>query len=111
SCAFMSDPPSSSFWLCPAALPAAILLRQPLHQRLEILDDCTRVHLSRAGQLLERILPGLAATKFEHVLERAAGFLVTVNRALVQRPLEARLLAQRPLELELHDEGQEIARI
>src|SRR5262245_51525308 len=95
----------------PAAVVSLVLFPEPLHQRLEVFDDRGRVHLARARELLERILPGLTASHREHVLVRAARLLAAEDRALVQRALEPRLLAERALELELQHEGQEVARV
>src|SRR5688572_31715897 len=99
SCALMGNPPSVSRpCLRPAALAAAVLFVEPLHQRLEILDDRGRDHLARAGELLERVLPGLAAAERKHFLEGAPRVPVAVDRAFVQPPAAARLLAERAVE-------------
>src|SRR5512139_3225559 len=92
----------------PSALLALVLLLEPAAQRREVLEDRRRVHLARAGQLVERVLPGLARALGEHRAELAAGGLVAVDRALRQRALEAGRVAQGLLELELDDERQEV---
>src|SRR5262245_60270736 len=95
SCAGSCELMSSPFLLLPAALAAAILFLEPARERLEILRDRGRVHLARAGQFLERVLPRLARAERQHFLVPLAGFLAAEHRALVQRALEARGLAQR----------------
>src|SRR5262245_62196525 len=110
SWAFIGNPPRV-FVDSPAAVAALVPFPEPLHERLEVLDDRGRVHLARAREFLERILPGLAASHREHVLVRAARLPAAEDRALVELALESRLLAERALELELQHERQEIARV
>src|SRR5262245_60462784 len=81
--------------LLPAALPVLVLLLEPSHQRLEVLDDRAGIDVPRPGELLQRILPGLTRTKRQHRGVAVACFLAAEHRALVQRPLEAGSLAQR----------------
>src|SRR4029434_3643635 len=88
SCEFMKFPLLNPSPDLPAAVVSLVRSPEPLHERLEVLDDRGRIHLLRAGQLLERILPGLAAAEREHVLVRAARFLAPEDRALVERSLE-----------------------
>src|SRR6187455_299467 len=111
SCGFMDDPPPMPESNSPAAVVALVLFAEPPHERLEVFDDRGSIHLTGSRKLLERVLPGLAAPERKHVLVRAPRFLAGEDRALVQRAFEARLLAKRALELELQDEGQEVARV
>jgi hypothetical protein len=47
----------------PAALLALVLLGEPALERREVLEDRRGVDLAGAGQLEQRILPGLAGTE------------------------------------------------
>src|SRR5262245_10366590 len=85
----------------PAGLLAGVLLLEPALQRREVLEDRRRVHLARAGELGERVLPGLARAERQHLHVGRAGVLVAVDRALVERALVPGLGAQRLVKLEL----------
>src|ERR1700704_5322653 len=93
--------------LLPAAGLALVLFLEPADQRLEIIDDRGGVDLPRAGELLERVGPGLAAAQGQHLAKLLARLLAAEHGALVQRPLETGCLAQRPVKLELQDVRQE----
>src|ERR1044071_1005766 len=52
----------------PAALLALVLLGQPALERREVLEDRRAVHLARAGELEQRVLPWLARAQRQHLL-------------------------------------------
>src|SRR5262245_55071985 len=88
----------------PSARLALVLFLQVSNERREIFDQRAAVHLLRARELLERLLPGLARAFLEHRDVLRAGVLVAVEVALVERTLVAGGVAQRLVELELDDE-------
>src|SRR5690606_12171257 len=95
----------------PAAGAALVLLLQPLLQRREILQHRRGVHGLAAGELLQRLLPGLAVALGEHGPEFLARGRVAREAALVERALVAGGVAQRLVELELQHVREEVARV
>src|SRR5882724_10085467 len=87
--------PSSRTTDLPAASLTLVLVLEPFLERREVLEDRARIHVALTGQLEQRVLPRLARAQRKHLLVQRARFLVVVDRALVQRPGEAGLLAQR----------------
>src|SRR3954468_13655824 len=53
--------------MSPAALLALVLVREPLLERPEVLEQRGRVHLALAGQLEQRVLPRLARAERQHL--------------------------------------------
>src|SRR5688572_15086995 len=95
-------------WRLPAAALALILFCEPRLERREVVEDRRSVHLPRAGELLECVLPRLARAESEHLAEALARLFIAVDRALIQRSLVARRFTQRAVELELQDVRKEV---
>src|SRR6267143_2735453 len=87
------------------------LIVEPFRERREVIDDRRRVHLSRAGERLERVGPRTRLSHRQHRVQPPAGLLALVGRAAVEWQGAARNLRQRAVELELQDRGEEIARV
>src|SRR5256885_2152564 len=94
-----------------SAAPAAVLLRQPLLERREVLEHRSGVHLPLPGHRLERVLPRLRGPEREHLPQPLSRDDVVVDCAGVQGALEAHRFAERAVELELQDAGEEVARV
>src|SRR3569833_3732242 len=88
------DPSALAF---PPAILALVLLLQLRIQRCEVVEDGGSIPLALAGAFLQGVLPRLRSALAEHRPIFRAGFLAAVDRALVQRALEAGRLAQRTL--------------
>src|SRR3954468_10306742 len=69
----------------PADGLAFVLVIEPLLEGREIIADGGGVHLARAGELLDGLLPRPALSHLEHRSEFGAGGLVVVDGAAVQR--------------------------
>src|SRR6185503_14746064 len=82
---------------------AGVLLVQPLLQGREVIADGRRVHLARAGDLLERVLPRMADPHLQHRVQLRAGRLAVEYRASVQRPVASGRLRHRAVKLKLQD--------
>ena len=77
----------------------------------EVVADGGGVHLARAGDFFQGVLPGTALAHLQHGVQSVAGFLIAVDGAAVQRPGAAGRLRQRAVKLELQNVGQEIAHV
>src|SRR5579871_7016311 len=71
-----------------------VLLIEPLLQRREVIANRRRIHLARAGDFLQRILPRPADSHGQHRVQLVPRRLIPVNRAPVKRPLAPRRLRQ-----------------
>ena len=85
----------------PAAALPAVLLFEPGLEWLEVVADRRGVDLPLTGERFQDVGPWFAPAHLQHAAEFFPSFLVSVDRAAVQRPLPPRLLAKRALELEL----------
>src|SRR5208337_4507354 len=88
-----------------AALPphllAFVLLIEPLLQRREVLQHRAGIHLTLAGEGVQRVGPRLALAHLEHRVQLCAGRLIAVERAAIERPAEPGFAAHGAEELEL----------
>src|SRR5690606_6503295 len=95
----------------PAAGLALVLLLQPVAERLEVLEQRSRIHGAGAGEELERVRPGPALAQRQHRLELFARLLASEDGAVGQDALVSRGLAHRLVELELEDVREEVAQV
>src|SRR3954470_19116468 len=93
----------------PAALLTLVLFCQPCVERREIFSDRACIDITRACQFLQRVLPRLTLSDRQHFAEAFAGFGIAIHGAFAQRSFESCGVTQRFVELELKNEGQEIA--
>src|SRR6187431_3722043 len=83
----------------PPAVLALVLFFEPGLERLEVIDDGRCVHLARAGQLLQGVLPRPGRTLRQHGAVLLAGFGAAEDGALVEWTFVPGRITQRLVEL------------
>src|ERR1700690_371155 len=81
--------------LSPTNRLALILLIQPLLKRREVVQNRGGIQIALPGEFKHGVLPGAAEAHLQHAVQAAAGFLVVVDRATIERSAAARRRTSR----------------